>query len=81
MTLVYLRESRRLRNARGMMTSLVRCISLDEMGAALICPLAKGDTHIKAVTQKCRSTRNPMLPASSLKAMTTPGIKSPMMIK
>lgn len=41
----------------------------------------KYDAHMKTVTQKCLSTRNGTESAPSLKPLTTPGMRSPMIIK
>jgi hypothetical protein len=39
------------------------------------------DAYIKQVTQKCLSTRKGMTSAPSLNPLTTPGMRSPIMIK
>jgi hypothetical protein len=74
MMLVYFKESKRRRKERGITTSLAilatRKSETEEM-----------DAYIKQVTQKCLSTRNGIASAPSLNPLTTPGMRSPMIIK
>lgn len=70
---VYLSESRRRRKERGMTMSLVGSVYGQAAG--------EWGFYMNAVIQNCLSTKKVMSSALGTKPTTTPGIKSPMMIR
>lgn len=71
--LVYLSESKRRRKDKGMTTSL------DMLAHGSVVRLY--GAYMNAVIQNCLSNKNTMCAAPGAKPLTTPGIKSPMMIR
>ena len=72
-TLVYFKESRRRRKESGITMSLYPLASITHH--------YNGSTYMNAVIQNCRSTKKLISPAPGANPTTTPGIKSPMMIR
>jgi len=72
--LVYFRESRRRRKESGITTNL-------PSSQQKYTEVTRYGSYMKTVTQKCLSTRKGMASASSFNPLTTPGMRSPIMIK